>query len=325
MKDLSLSSPVPPPPKTNANPLSTGDLAAFVAVVETASLHGAADALDMTQSAVTKRIQALERRLGVALLERGRFGARPTIAGRLLYPEAKQALAAVQRAQDLVGEHLSTGRRALALAASHTIGGFLLPGWLASFRQDHPDLRAQVEIVNSRLVLLALRERRAEVGFVEGTESLTDYERLLVQRDSIVVAVGAGHRWARRRSLEPQELLQEPYLTREEGSGTRETARAALERAGVVLEPMLETASLQSVKRALLAGGFSLLSTLAVEAECRQGVLRAIPLRGLGMTRELQAVRDPRARASALAQRFWAWLAQRAPAAARQLAQAAPR
>lgn len=303
-----------PTVKANANPLSTGDLAAFVAAVETASLHGAADALDMTQSAVTKRIQALERRLGVRLLERGRFGARPTAAGRLLYPEAKQALAAVQRAQDAVGEHRGAGQRALALAASHTIGGFLLPGWLASFRHDHPDVRAQVEIVNSRMVLLALRERQVEIGFVEGTEPLTGYERIVVQRDSIVVAVGAEHRWASRRSLRPRELLQEPYLTREEGSGTRETARAALEQAGVALEPMLETASLQSVKRALLGGGFSLLSTLAVEAECRQGVLRAIPVQGLAMTRDLQAVRDPRARSSGLAQRFWTWLAQRAPA-----------
>jgi len=68
----------------HANPLSAGGLVAFVAAVEASSVHGAADALDLTQSAVTKRLQALERRGGVVLFGRGRFGVRPTPAGRLL-------------------------------------------------------------------------------------------------------------------------------------------------------------------------------------------------------------------------------------------------
>ena len=83
----------------NANPLSGSDLVAFVAAMESASVHGAADALRLTASAVTKRIQALERRLDTQLFERGRFGLRPTEAARLLYPEARQALAALQLAE----------------------------------------------------------------------------------------------------------------------------------------------------------------------------------------------------------------------------------
>src|ERR1700729_1220149 len=70
------------------DPLSSRELAAFVAAVETGSVQGAAEALDLTQSATTKRIQALERRLGVALLRRGRRGVRPTQEGRALFPEA---------------------------------------------------------------------------------------------------------------------------------------------------------------------------------------------------------------------------------------------
>ncbi|MGH2946665.1 MAG: LysR family transcriptional regulator, partial [Solirubrobacteraceae bacterium] len=75
--------------RTESEPLSGRDLLAFVLAVETGSVHGAADALGLTQSAVTKRIQALERRTGATLLRRGRLGAATTEAGRALYPEAK--------------------------------------------------------------------------------------------------------------------------------------------------------------------------------------------------------------------------------------------
>jgi DNA-binding transcriptional LysR family regulator len=292
----------------SANPLASGDLAAFVATVEAGSVHGAADALDLTQSAVTKRLQALERRAGVRLLDRGRFGVRPTPAGRLLYPEAKHALAALRRAEDVLVEQRDPAARALSLAASHTIGEFLLPGWLASFRFSHPRMRAQVEIVNSRGVLLALREGEVEIGFVESGDVLEGLEQLTLRRDSIVVVVAAGHRWSNRRSLRARELLEEPYVTREAGSGTRAIVVDALAKAGVVLQPTLETASLQSVKRALAAGGFSLLSVIAVEAERAQGVLHTIPVRDVDLSRELRAVRQPRVRHAALAERFWAWL-----------------
>lgn len=196
----------------------------------------------------------------MALFERGRFGVRPTPAGRLLYPEAKQALAALQHAQDVLIEHRDLASRALALAASHTIGEFLLPGWLASFRREQPGTRAQVNIVNSPGVLHALREREAQIGFVEGLDELDGFDSLIVHRDSIVVVVAGEHRWSRRRLIAAKDLAREPYITRELGSGTRAVANDALSRAEIDLAPTTETASLQSVKRALVSGGFSLLS-----------------------------------------------------------------
>lgn len=294
---------------TQANPLSSADLAAFVAAVEAASVHGAADALDLTQSAVTKRVQALERRSGVELFERGRFGVRPTAAGRLLYPEAKQALAALAHAQDVLAEHHDVIDMALALAASHTIGEFLLPGWLAAFRAaDHAEIRAQVAIVNSPGVLQAVRERDVQLGFVEGLDSLDGYETLTVYRDTIVVVVAGGHPWAKRRSIRPRELAADSYITREAGSGTRAVVNDALSRTGIDLVPTLETASLQSVKRALASGGFSLMSPLAVESEERAGLLKSIPLRDVELARELRAVHDCKVRLSGVTRRFWTWL-----------------
>jgi DNA-binding transcriptional LysR family regulator len=293
---------------SDADPLPGGELAAFAAAVESGSVQGAADALELTQSAATKRIQGLERRIGGDLLERGRFGVRPTQLGRTVYPHAKralQALAEVAEAADLAGAH---SVKELRLSASLTIAEFLLPSWLAAFRAQRADVQPQLEVVNSTAVIAALRARQAEIGFVEGRDALSEWEAMSIARDRLLVVVAAGHRWARRRSVAPRDLLSEPYLTREQSSGTRAVADAALARAGIALAPALQAASLQSLKRAIGDGGFTLISELTIGAEQRAGTLVGLPVRGIDLDRELMAIRRRRPPGGEAARAFWTWL-----------------
>ncbi len=291
--------------------LDPGELAAFVAAVESGTVGGAAEALELTQSAASKRLQGLERQLGVSLLERGRFGIRATDAGRLLYPEAKQVLASLSRAAGIVTAYAAHAPT-LRLAASHTIGGFLLPGWLAGFRSaELTPPRAQVEIVNSQGVLASVRGGHVDVGFIESLDAVDGLESLTIQHDEIVAVVAAGHPWSRRHTVPMDALATEPYLTRERGSGTRAVAAAALARAGGPgLEPTLETASTQSLKRAVLDGGFTLISLLAVDAEINAGTLVALRVAGPDLVRPLRAVRRRRPAPDANAKRFWRYLSE---------------
>jgi DNA-binding transcriptional LysR family regulator len=293
---------------SDTDPLPGGELAAFAAAVESGTVQGAADALRLTQSAATKRIQNLERRVGRPLLDRGRLGVRPTLAGRTIYPLARRALdalAEVALAADLMSANTLMELR---LSASLTIGEFLVPSWLAQFRARWPQIHPQLEVINSRGVAVAVRERRAEIGFVEGLDPVTQWESIAVARDQLMVVVAAEHPWARGRSVGAPDLLSEPYLTRERDSGTRAVADAALARAGITLEPALEAASLQSLKRAIREGGFTLISELAIEAEQRAGVLTGLPIRGVDLRRELRAIRRRAPKLSEAAQAFWAWL-----------------
>jgi DNA-binding transcriptional LysR family regulator len=289
------------------DPLPARELAAFVAAVEAGTVQGAADALALTQSAATKRIQSLERRLGVALLQRTSRGVVATDAGRLLYPDAKEALDALHRAERRLRAAAGPQAQVLPLAASHTVGDFLLPAWLAGFRAIAPEVHPQVEVVNSPSVLAAVRERRVAIGFVEGLDPLDGLETLTLVRDEIVAVVAPGHRWARRRAVPAEELPTEAFHARERGSGTRAVPAARLAARGVALEPQLEVASTQSLKRAVLGGGFALLSRLAVVDEVRAGTLAAVPVAGVDLHRELLAVRRPGA-AGGGAGRLWRWL-----------------
>jgi DNA-binding transcriptional LysR family regulator len=286
--------------------LDPDELAAFVAAVETGTVSGAADALELTQSAASKRLAGLERRVGTALLERGRFGVRATDAGRLLYPEAKQALTALAHAAGVVtagAAHAPT----LRLAASHTVGGYLLPGWLAAFRAAaSAPPRAHVEVLNSVGVLARVREGQVDIGFIESLDPVDGLEPLTIAHDQIVAVVAADHPWARHRRVPVSALRIEPYLTRERGSGTRAVAAAALARAGSTeLEPAMEAASTQSLKRAVLDGGFTLISRLAIETEVTAGTLRALEVHGVDLVRPLRAVRRRRPAARGDAKRFW--------------------
>jgi DNA-binding transcriptional LysR family regulator len=295
----------------NPDPLAGRDLAAFAAAVETGSVQEAASALNLTQSAATKRIQSLERALGTALLTRSRRGVVPTEAGRALYPHAKEALAALARAEQTVRE-LGAGReRLLAIAASHTIGGFVLPGWLAAFRVIEPAVQPEVAVLNSPGVVGAVAGKAAEIGFVEGDDDLSQFDSHVVGSDEIVVVVAAGHRWARRRAVRQDELVSEPFYAREAGSGLLSIASRQLGAHGVTLEPSLHMASTPSLKRAVLNGGFTLLSRRSVEDEFAAGRLAAIPVAGVDLWRDFVAIRrrdEPPPRAAAA---FWRWLRSR--------------
>jgi DNA-binding transcriptional LysR family regulator len=201
----------------------------------------------------------------------------------------------------------------LRLSASHTIGEFLLPDWLAEFSRGYPDVHALLEVVNSRGVLSAVREGRSQIGFVEGLDSLDRLDALVVARDELVVVVAADHRWARRRALNVRDLGSEPYLSREAASGTRAVAATALAAAGIELRPALEAESAQSLKRALAAGGFTFMSRLAIDAEERAGALAGVPVRGMELERELRAVRRRRPVLAGAARAFWRWLAEHTP------------
>jgi DNA-binding transcriptional LysR family regulator len=290
-----------------ADPLPGRDLAAFVTAVESGTLQGAADALQLTQSAATKRLQALERRVGRALLERGAHGVQPTAAGGVLYPFAREALAVLERAEAAVTSPESAPL--LRIHASRTIGVILLPEWLASFRAVAPPCRVSATITNSEQVLHAVRDGEAEIGFVEGLPAgAHGLRELVVAHDEIRVVVASDHPWARLRAVPLRALTSEPFLAREAGSGTRAVATATLADAGVELQPALEVSSAEALKRAVLAGGFTLLSKRVVAGELAAGTLAAIPVSGVDLHRALRAVCRSRPAPQGPARAFWRWL-----------------
>ncbi|HEX3803451.1 MAG TPA: LysR family transcriptional regulator [Solirubrobacteraceae bacterium] len=291
------------------DPVSGRELAAFVAAVESGTIQGSADALALTQSAATKRVQALERRFGQPLLTRTAAGVRPTELGSLLYPLAREALDALGRAESVL--EAPQALPLLRIQASRTVGELLLPEWLGRFRATTSAHRVSADITNTEHVLHAVRDGEAEIGFVEGlADDMHGLREILLAEDELRAVVAVDHPWARRHSIPARALVEEPFLAREPGSGTRAVATRRLAAAGVHLTPALEVSSAEGLKRAVLGGGFALLSARTVAAELDTGTLAVVPVSGVDMTRTFRAVRRSRPALQGPARSFWRWLEQ---------------
>jgi DNA-binding transcriptional LysR family regulator len=140
-------------------------------------------------------------------------------------------------------------------------------------------------------------------------QSEVGLQRRPYRTDELVLIVGPRHRWARDSLRDPAELSEEPFILRERGSSTRETAMALLRRAGIVPQVAMEWESTEAIKKAVQAGlGVSILSALAVELEVLHGLLVVIRHPALACQRQFYVVSDQDRRLSPAARAFVALL-----------------
>lgn len=272
------------------DPLS---LRLLVLIAELGSIGAAAAQLRISQPSASKRLNSLERRLGLHLVERTRRGADLTPAGSTVLDWARDVLTDLDALHTGVHALRARHEQRLRVAASMTIADYLAPRWLTSLRTAFTGLRLELDVANSTAVTDAVRHDRADLGFLESPEVPDGVSVRYLARDRLTVVVPPDHRWARRREpLDPTELAATPLIVREHGSGTRETLEHALATAGATpTEPLLELHSTTSVRNSVVAGaGPAVLSTLAVATDLAAGHVVEVPVTGLDLHRPLHAV-----------------------------------
>lgn len=265
----------------------------LVGVAATGSLSRAALAAGVSQQAVSARMAALERDLGLPLLARGPHGARPTEAGALVVEWATELLAAVDRFASAASALRPPAAGSVRVAASMTIAEQLAPAWLTALRAADPEVRIELTAANSVAVVEAVRGGAADLGFIETPDLPAGLPHRTIASDELVVVVGPGHPWARRRSgIAPVELAAAPLVSRESGSGTRLALERALADAGLTpAPPALELSTTSAIRSTVAAGaGPAVLSILAVRDQLDQGALVQVRLRDLRIIRPLTAV-----------------------------------
>jgi DNA-binding transcriptional LysR family regulator len=273
--------------------MDTRQLAAFCAVVEKKSFSQAAERLGVTQPAVSLQIRALEKRLGVQLLDRSGRRIEPTEAGTRLYRNAQRLLAAEEQLlEELTADDRIAGR--FELGASTGPGGSVVPVLLAEFAAAHADVSVALTVADTNRIVELVADRALElgiVGFAHRHRSVT-FEPLF--RDEVVLACPAGHRFA-GKSITLDELRGETLMLMQEGAGVREAIEDELRRAGARLRDFdvrLELGLQESVRTAVEAGfGVTFISRSAIEAALAAGTLTEAHVEGLEPSREIFLVR----------------------------------
>lgn len=262
--------------------MTLDQLRVFLAVAEHMHVTRAAQSLNMTQSAASASIAALENRCGIKLFDRVGRRIELTHSGALFLAEARAVVARAEQAEAVLSEIAGLQRGHLTLYASQTIANYWLPLHLHRFRQRYPKITLTLLIGNTTQVADAVHAGTADLGFVEGEVDDPVLVRLAVPGDRLVLVVGAGHPLASRPDIAAGDLAELDWVLRERGSGTRQVFETALRGYGLDPERMriaLEMPSNEAVRNAVEAGaGATVISHLVTAPGLQAGTLVRIDL-----------------------------------------------
>jgi len=271
----------------------------FKMVADHHNFSRAAEALHLSQPAVSHQIKALSGAVGAPLFEEIGRRIHLTSAGTLLYEHASRIIADFEMAGQALDELHGLRRGLLRLSGDTTVGIYVLPDVLGTFRETHPDVDVSLDVGNRQHVyerLISNETDFAVVGRLWPRPSIPLTTRPFLPNELVAIAA-ARHPLAGMKRISIARLAEEPFIAREPGSGTRETAEGALRRAGRPIHTVMELASNGAIKRAVARGlGVAIISRHAVTIELRLGLLAQLAVVGFPLRRQWHLVyaRDKR-------------------------------
>ncbi len=269
-------------------------LRVFCTVAETKSFSKASEIIHLTQPAVSLQIQALEELYETKLFDRSSNTVTLTPAGEVLYKYAKHILGLYASAEKEVGELTGLVKGSIALGASTTIGNYLLPKIIADFRKTRPKIKIHLQIGNTKRVIELLKSGNIDLGLVEGdvTRQKIAVEQLI--RDELCLIVPPQHTWSKKADISFLDITKEPFIFREEGSGTRQVIEKYFTKHGITTQNMKISMILdgtEAIKHTVENGmGISIVSRWAALKEAKFGTLKMLSFKEEKMMRDFSLV-----------------------------------
>jgi DNA-binding transcriptional LysR family regulator len=276
----------------------------FQKVVDHQSFSKAADAVFLAQASVSERIATLEEAVGTRLLDRLGRKVVPTKAGELLYKHATLLLDMKRTASMEMENFLGMKQGEIHMGGSTIPGEYILPGLVGRFRERFPFVSVTLAVADTVEIERKVVAGDFELGIIGSKSTHGSLSSHDLWKDELVVAVPASHPWAERKEIPLGLLYEEPFISREKGSGTlrimEERLRGKTESKNPAsLHIVARFGSSTAVKEAVKAGiGVSILSSRAIDTELKTGILKALRVIRLPMERSFYLIKDRRRIAS---------------------------
>ncbi len=284
----------------------------FLDATQTLNFSETAQRLHISQSTVSKHIQDLEHELQTDLFERLGSKLRLTQTGEALVPWARQLFLEYTRFQEMAQSLKGEVAGPLLIACTTAAGKYILPMLSVRFRTRFP--RVQVKILLCRPVDVEemLRNETADLAVVSFEAVTPDLECQHFFTDTIVLITPVGHPWCTRQEIQPEEILQEPFLIREATSGTRRVMQSALAAHDIALEDLnivLELGNAESIVAAVAAGvGVSFVSKASAKFALEAGRVCEVKVAGFDLQRKICMLRSANHTTSRPAELFWGFI-----------------
>jgi len=271
--------------KKKPSPIDFRHLETFCRVADLKSFSKAADDLFLTQPTVSGHILSLEQSLSLRLFDRTSREARLTKAGKVFLEYASKILSFRKELLNALSEFSRGIRGELSLGASTIPGEYLLPKLMGDFKKEHPHFIIALKIADTKEVIQYVLQDNVEFGIIGAKLNHPSLHYEKFEEDEIIVVAPSDHPLTRKKRVTLEELLREPWIIREEGSGTQMAVEKAIRKKGKSLKQFnvaMEMGSTSSVKEGVKARlGLAFISGKATEEEIRQGFLSRIDLEGI--------------------------------------------
>lgn len=262
-------------------------LETFCRVADLKSFSKAADDLFLTQPTVSGHILSLEQSLSLRLFDRTSREVRLTKAGEVFLKYASKILSFRKDLLNALSEFSQGIKGELSLGASTIPGEYLLPKLMGDFKREHPHFIISLKIADTKEIVQYVLQDNVEFGIIGAKLNHPSLHYEKYEEDEIIVVAPSDHPLTRKKKVNLEELLKEPWIIREEGSGTQMAIEKALRKKGKSLKQfnvVMEMGSTSSVKEGVKAKlGLTFISRRATEEELNQGFLSRIDVEGIGL------------------------------------------
>ena len=259
-------------------------LEVFAAIARSGNVSRAAEEIPLSQSATSTALGEFERQFGLQLFDRVGKTLRLNEVGRQMLPRAVELLDRAREIEDLLEGRSGFGP--LSIGATLTIGNYLTTLIVAKFLQRYPQSRVQLQVHNTSTIVQQVAHYALDLGLIEGDCNHPDLEVQPWIADELAMFCAPGHPLAGKKRVPLEQLLAEPWILREKGSGTRETFDRAMHNHHSRLNIRLELEHTEAIKRAVESGlGLGCISRLALKDAFRRGSLVPVDTPDLDLRR----------------------------------------
>ena len=261
--------------------INLNQLRVFYEAARSGSFTGAARKLFITQPAVTAQMKAFEDQCSLKLFKKKGRRLYLTDEGTTLYEYVRKIFDYEREVEDVIEEMRELKRGILRLGTSKAYARYFMPFLISSFREAYPHIKVYLDEGSSFDIVRSLVDLKNEVAVIARVEDDPNVTFLPFKRDRLVLILAQGHSLTKKKSVSVEDLVNDPMIMKEAGSGTRKRVNELFSAKGLSPNVLMETSNTEFIKQLVQRGeGISFLVEEAVAAEIRDKRLATVPLAG---------------------------------------------
>lgn len=254
-------------------------LRSFFAIVESNSISKAAKKLHLTQPGLSMQLQSLENEVGAKLLIRSNKGVKLTEEGQVVYEHASSILSLEDNIKKNIKD-LKQKKSILSICACQSLGDYVLPCSIYTYREIYTDLDIFLEVYNSSTVIEKLLNHETNIAIITGEYEAEGITTVPILKDNLILVSGPDEKYD---SISRDELMHIPLILRDEHSGSRVLLKNMLKEYSIDINDLnnvLSVNSPESIKSSVSSGrGFAFLPQIVVRSELRSGSMKKINIK----------------------------------------------